>query len=690
MEILIILGTLAVIAGVQSAIPDHATTTRPPAFPLAVRNPYTNFWLSKNELPGNWPNFWTGSVKAWTGLVRVDGETYVWMGNPRNAGGQLVGTLATQTWTAITPTQTHFGIRAGAVNITATFFSPVEYEDIMRQSIPLSYVDVTVNVNDGGTHQVQLYMDISGEWAANDVAKKIVWGPSSTPSGLKVWTSELDAPNKFVEWGEYAEWGQALIATSSLASHQSGADVDVRTAFQSSGSLPNTHDDNYRCASCDWPVFGFAHDLSELNADSEVTTSYIVGLVREDNANFLGEAQHALWVEYWPSTGELVDFFWEDRLESLEKANALDIKILNDAFQAGGQYYADILTLSLRQSYATNEFSGTKENPIYYQKEISSGAFMQTVDVIYPATPMFYYLNITYLKLLLDPLFYQMEEGVWTKPFAMHDIGVPYPNAMGQGYGGDMPVEESGNMLMMVADIIFHPTTTRDEGVEYATKHYPVMQQWADYLYHNCLYPVNQLSTDDFIGPTELNSGLALKGILGMAAFAKIADFLDDKQTGDYYHAAVANFTPIWLMESMHNDKTHLKMEYNVTDGYQFKYNAFHDKLLGLNVVPQEIYELEANYYMTKLEPYGIPFVSTHDYTKSDWEMWTAAAFGDVNPGLKSSLIEALGKMLRFTASRVPFSDWYVTATANQVGFQARPVVGGHFALLALEVAKGK
>ena len=155
------------------------------------------------------------------------------------------------------------------------------------------------------------------------------------------------------------------------------------------------------------------------------------------------------------------------------------------------------------------------------------------------------------------------------------------------------------------------------DGLAYAQKHFEIMEQWADYLYHNCLYPVNQLTTDDFIGPTELNSGLALKGILGMASFAKIAEFIGNTEVSTFYKDAVANFTPIWLMESLHQDKDHLKMEYNVTDGYQFKYNAFHDKLLGLNVVPQEVYEMESNYYLTKLEPYGIPFVSTHDYTKS-------------------------------------------------------------------------
>jgi hypothetical protein len=68
--------------------------------------------------------------------------------------------------------------------------------------------------------------------------------------------------------------------------------------------------------------------------------------------------------------------------------------------------------------------------------------------------------------------------------------------------------------------------------------------------------------------------------------------------------------------------------------------------------------------------------------------MWTAAAFGDENPALRTELVEALARFLRFTPQRVPFTDWYTTATSNQVGFQSRPVAGGHFALLALEMAQ--
>lgn len=64
--------------------------------------------------------------------------------------------------------------------------------------------------------------------------------------------------------------------------------------------------------------------------------------------------------------------------------------------------------------------------------------------------------------------------------------------------------------------------------------------------------------------------------------------------------------------------------------------------------------------------------------------MWTAAAFGPANPTLSSHLIADLSKYLQNTASRVPFSDWYDCGTAASQGFTARPVAGGHFAVLAV------
>ncbi|KAJ2958686.1 hypothetical protein NQZ79_g5697 [Umbelopsis isabellina] len=667
-----------------TAATQYASTIRAPSYPLAVRQPYVSTWLPHDSLSGNWPAFWSGTVKGWEGLIRVDGTTYEWMGAASTGSGVNITNVAKQNAITTTPTQTVFSLTAGPVNVNVTFLSPVEYNDIKRQSIPLSYMFVTAEPSDGKSHSVQIYSDITAEWATSDTSQQVVWNVTSA-SGIRTWSTSLKNQIPFGEVSDYPTWGQATYTTSDNATYASGADVDVRSAFVNNGKLNNTNDGNFRCASCSWPTFGFAHDLGNIKAASD-PIQFVVGHLREQNVQILNQSTNALWKEYWSDANAMIEFFYNDVSSAQSNANTLDAKILTDAYKAAGQPYADVVSLSLRQAFGGTEFAGNSTSPTLYLKEISSDGNMQTVDMLFPASPVFYYLNADYLKYLLDPLFYQMENGYWSKPFSIHDIGSHYPNASGHADGNeeDMPVEESADMIFMMANYVFNPSTAAADAKAYATKHYKILSSWAEYLYNNCLYPTNQLTTDDFIGQTQLNSGLALKGILSMKAFSEIAKLVGNTNETNFYTNASSSYIQTWVTESQSADKTHLKLEYNVTDGYELKYNAFQDKLMSLNLVPSNIYTEEANYYLTKEETYGIPFVSTHDYTKTDWETWTAAAFGDANPTLRTNIMKDLSKYLANTPTRVAFSDWYNTTSAAGEGFQARPAVGGHFAILAL------
>jgi hypothetical protein len=80
---------------------------------------------------------------------------------------------------------------------------------------------------------------------------------------------------------------------------------------------------------------------------------------------------------------------------------------------------------------------------------------------------------------------------------------------------------------------------------------------------------------------------------------------------------------------------------------------------------------------------FGLPLQTPHSYAKSDWELFTAAWLSE-HP-VKQQLIDRVYTYANTTPSRVPFSDLYDTIGSQQVGFQARPVQGGIFALLALK-----
>lgn len=131
-------------------------------------------------------------------------------------------------------------------------------------------------------------------------------------------------------------------------------------------------------------------------------------------------------------------------------------------------------------------------------KEISSNGNMNTIDVIFPAHPVFLYTNPDFLKYILRPHFEIQESGHYPNTYAMHDIGSHYPNATGHPDGNDepMPLEECGNNVIMALAF-----AQKSGDTTYLESHYTILRQWTDYLIEDALYPANQISTDDFAGP---------------------------------------------------------------------------------------------------------------------------------------------------------------------------------------------
>lgn len=86
---------------------------------------------------------------------------------------------------------------------------------------------------------------------------------------------------------------------------------------------------------------------------------------------------------------------------------------------------------------------------------------------------------------------------------------------------------------------------------------------------------------------------------------------------------------------------------------------------------------------------FGVPLDTRHTYTKVDWEMFCAAVAGS---GTQQLFIERIAEFIDETRTGVPFTDLYDAVTGQQppgIDFEARPVVGGEFALLALKSAPG-
>ncbi|KAK5239235.1 hypothetical protein LTR40_014711, partial [Exophiala xenobiotica] len=148
------------------------------------------------------------------------------------------------------------------------------------------------------------------------------------------------------------------------------------------------------------------------------------------------------------------------------------------------------------------------DEPLMFQKEISSDGNVNTVDVMFPAMPFFLYANPDLLRYNLNPLFYNQENNFYPNQYSMHDLGSNFPNATGHVEGNDeyMPVEESGNMIIMTY-AYYHFTGD----AAYLSQHYLILQQWSEYLIQYSLLPGQQLSTDDFAGQLANQTNLAIK-----------------------------------------------------------------------------------------------------------------------------------------------------------------------------------
>jgi len=657
----------------ENRLRTHGDKFVPPATPLVACDPYFSIWSPADNLTDEDTTHWTGKPHRLTSMIRIDGKPYRIMGT---TPGQVPAMK--QTSLTVLPTRTIYTFEAAGIALTLTFMTPALPDDIDILSRPVTYLTYESRSTDGKPHEVQVYLDASGELTVNMPNQQVVWSSEEMGDLAASKIGSKDQPILAKRGDDIRiDWGYLYVAApkSAVSARAFAGRGTVQNAFAMS-RMGSDMESPAAPANADGICAAVALQTDSVS-DKPVSRWLILAYDDLYSIQYMKKNLRPYWRRNgWEAT-DLLQAAAKD-YESLKKrCTAFDEELMADLTKAGGEKYAKLAALAYRQCFAAGKFvADDNGQPISFCKENHSNGCIGTSDVFYPMAPQFLLFGPSVAKSFLVPFMDYAASDRWKFPFAPHDLGT-YPHANGQRYGGgerteenQMPVEESGNLLILMAAV-----AQMEGNADFAGLYWPQLEKWAEYLKDKGFDPENQLCTDDFAGHLAHNVNLSAKAICGLGSFAKLCEMRGDKAKAAEYSKIAKEFAARWVKEAADGD--HFRLTFDKADTWSQKYNLVWDRILGLNLFPAEVAQKEMAHYKRIQNKFGLPLDNRSKYTKLDWILWTATLTQDREDF--EALVDPVYRFLNETPDRSPMTDWYFTDSARKRGFTARPVVGGVF-----------
>jgi len=211
---------------------------RPPAVPLVAHDPYFSIWSMNDKLTDGPTRHWTGKVQPLTGLVRIDGKSYRYMGDFPEETPAL-----NQTSVSVAATHTVYKFTGAGIALTLIFFTPAFPQDMDLLSRPVTYVSWKVTSDDGKAHDVSLLLDASPLLAVNEGNEAATWGRLHTASldELHLGSRDQRVLNRSGD-DLRIDWGYFRLCVPREASVETALVPNAVGNFLAKGSLPVNDD----------------------------------------------------------------------------------------------------------------------------------------------------------------------------------------------------------------------------------------------------------------------------------------------------------------------------------------------------------------------------------------------------------------------------------------------------------------
>jgi hypothetical protein len=644
-----VLGRWAALAGVSAILgscappearpawrPQELPAFRVPAIPLIVQSPALNVWLFGDRITEDSPKLWNGQVKGMAGMIRVDGKAYRFLGMP---GSTLPAMRqdAVRVW----PTRTEFELSAEDVRLKLEFLSPLDPRSLELLSLPVAFIRVEVSTRTG--RQVQLHLDITGEWAVGSTGRRIVF------DGL--FRIRPSQPRLFGETSNYPDWGDVHWVPVEPAVSRHGVDVDVRQAFIE-GTTPRRDVRYPRAANDDWPVFSHAWDLGLVRAP--VARRALLAHVRREAIQFFGTSCPSFWTRSSEDGTAMVERASQSVESIRTRLATLDAEVLARARAAGGDPLAALAALAFRPSFAANELVLLNGRPLYVSKslEASGAGPVMNLETLYGAAPSLLAFNPKLLAMQMTAVFEAHRLGGWREHHAMRNLGL-YPNATGQA-GPDEDRIESTSILLLLAAL--------------ARQEDPILPALGRFLADSASA---EIWADRRGGPAAGETHVYLASILALATLPE-------------FRAVAESRMKRWVSEASLGD--HTAFTFGDPKGWGLQPHLLMDRLLDLRLVPEDLLARELAFARSRAGRYG----ASPDSRRGPVQIDALLRFVALAPrvGVEAWATDLL-RAMHESPSRIPPGDRLDPDTARITGGQARSTLGSVFAPVLMHELTG-